>query len=351
MYKKMTFPTAPPKTTGQKAFDWAVTLILVGFIAYGLQKLFELLLRPFQYLLMKPEDFQELYVEKAQEKKANRDKRMELLKQDVSDPMVQYRLRYIEHPERYVNNSENKDYLIWYKEWREGKVDDPELRWAPPVYVEKEVNPEFISYVEFQAKLLYDCGNRRPFLRVIRKFYPELTPKFPDILKDIEELKTLVEEKSLHNELYSELKSAGLTDGLIEEVVKMEPSKIQGAVQYFKKCMEFGYSDEVSMTIMEIGLEPGSEFAETTNKWMTKALIPASAMIALGKGEIEASDLEEIAQVIKDRCELFGMSFMYSTREGNEDCFMEECINEIINQAKKRTRSKKIDNEIGEKVW
>ena len=352
MNKNLMFPTpSAPKTTGQKVADMAITLILIGFISYVFEKFFQLLLKPFLYLLMRPEDFRELYVEKALEKTENRNERAELFKQDESDPMVQYRLRYIEHPERFTADSGNEKYLRWYKDWRDGNVDDPELRWAPDVYSEGELNPDFVAYIGLQTKLLSICGDKKTFLKVIRKFYPELTPKFPEILEDVEELKSLMEEKHLQSELFGELKSMGISDGLVKEVMKMKPEKIQGAAQYLKKCSEFGFSDSICMTLMEMGLDPSSEMAQVVNEWMTKALVPAHVMISLGKGDIEMEDVKEIAKEIGTVCDTWGLMFAYSKREEDGKCLIDDHIDEILNRATERTRSKKVYGKIGGRAW
>ena len=341
MNKNMMFPTSTPKTTGQKVANVAITLILISFIAYVFEKLFLIILKPFQYLLMKSEDFQELYVEKAKEKKVNREKRIELFKQDETDPMVQYRRRYIEHPENYIGNFENEKYLQWYKDWRKGRIDDYELRWAPAVYSNKELNPEFVSYIELQAGLFNACGYKKAFLKTICKFYPELTPKFPEILEDIKQFKSIIEEKNLHNELYTELKAMGISDALVKEVIKMEPSKIQESAQYFKKCSEFGYTDSVSLALMKIGADPDSETARVISEWMTKALVPARVMIALGKSEIEADDIKQIADVINETCETCGTVYAYTTREDGR-CLIDDKIDKVMNQARERMMAKKI---------
>jgi hypothetical protein len=344
--KKMTFVTpAPAKTTGQKVADYAITLILIAFIGYVFQKLFELLLKPFQYLLMKSEDYREIYLEKAVEKKRNRDNRIEQLRTDPSDPMVQYRLRFIECPDKYEGDSTNKKYLEWYKNWLEGRVQDPELRWAPAVYLNKEINPDFVSYVGLQVDI---CGNK--IIGTIRKFYPELTPRFPDILEDIKRLKSMVEEKSLHTELFTELKSMGLSDVLVNELIKMEPDKIQDAARYFQKCSEFGYPDSVSLTLMESGFELGSKEAEGVVKWMTKALLPSYVISAFVKGELEVDDLEAIAKEIGFMNDTFGVMFTYG-KDVNGVCPIDELIKDIMNKAGVRIRSNRMEKQIGRKAW
>jgi hypothetical protein len=337
----------PTKSAGQTIFGYIVVIAVSAFIINIIKKFFEALYRPFYYWTLSAEELVNLHIAQAKAKKEKRDERMQALKQDESNPLVQYQLRYIEHPENYVGQVENKEYLEWYQAWRAGKVEDPELRWAPEFYVGSgKVNPEFVAYLELQMKII---TNRSAFLRTVKNYYPELTPKFPEIQRNLEELKGLVEEKHLQEELRKELVAMGVDDGMVKYVENVEPAKIRETALYFKKCKEFGYTETACNVMFQLGIDPGSESAQAIQK-ASNAMVPDRALIACGRGEIDADDVLEIAKDLKDVIELMGPYCIFSKDERGVSVY-DLRVDEIMDKARARKRRANMEASLDKKAW
>jgi hypothetical protein len=349
--KNYTPTPTPKKSAGQTVFEYAVVIVVSAFIINLIKKFFEFLYKPFYYWSMSVEERANLHITKAKEKKAKRDKRMQTLKADERDPMVQYRLRYIEHPENYPDQKENEEYLKWYKEWREGKVEDPELRWAPEFYAgHNRVNSEFASYLFMQAVIAQGAIGQAKFLKTIREYYPELTPSFPEIMGDIRELRGIDEEARLHDELRKELVAMGVDEGMVQYVVDVDPSRIREAALCFKKCKEFGYSPATSSMIFKLGINPDSEGARFVKSLSEEALLPERVIIAVFKEEITKEDFVEIIKKLTRSIETFGTMFVFR-RDQDGVSMYDDMMDEFLEQARAKKRDAKMETVLEKKAW
>jgi len=352
--KRYTVTPTPKKSVGQVVFDYTVVIVASAFIIAIIKKVFEFLYKPFYYWSLKPEELANLHMIQAIDKKKSRDARSVSFKKNLNDPMVQYRLRYIECPDNFPNQEENKEYLKWYQEWRAGNVEDPELRWAPEFYsvnsegvISPMASSEFVSYLEMQLKVV---SNQSKLLKTISKYYPELTPTIAGLTQNIEEIKNIKEEERLHNELYDKLVACGVSGGMTKYVEDMDPSQLRDAIACFKKCREFGYSDVASSVIFKVGLEPDSEMAHQIDTMATKAWVPEKLFLAVFTGEITMDEFKKFIDGILSYLSTYGlMSLFYKDSDGVTvyDLKVEECLR----TAGTNKRTNQMESSLNKKVW
>jgi hypothetical protein len=300
-------------------------------------------------LLMTDEDRREEFLEKVNEMKKVRDERYRELRKDPSNPMTQYTRRYINNVEEYKNDPDNEKVLEWYKKWNNGLISDPELKWAPKIYTGKNINPNFLSYLELQDKIIKN-GERGLFIRTIQQYYPEINPN--SIKGDIENIRCILKKRNLKKELYNDLISRGMTKIIAKELVNEKPEDIKSAVIFCKYCLELGYTDSVVLTLWEIRVSPDSEFAKNANILMTQRYIPGRAIVALFKGDLDekgfATVCSRIESIITE--ESLGLSWAYMATEFNE-APVDRIIDSEIEKSKRRKNKKNAEELIEEKKW
>ncbi|MBE3087013.1 MAG: hypothetical protein IMZ64_12450, partial [Bacteroidetes bacterium] len=189
-------PVPKKKTIGEQAADTLVYLVVCGTIYYLLTLIAKIFIAPFKILFMSDRGRFAAKLERARAKIRTREVvRMEF---DMSEgnPMFQYLVRFKQAPDCYRNDPDNEMYRKWFESLKNGTILDTELCWAPDVYVKTPTgsmyNRDFLNYFSRQFDLhgAADLKSKVKFMRTIRKFYPEFTPRFsaiPGELKDLYE--------------------------------------------------------------------------------------------------------------------------------------------------------------------
>lgn len=93
-----------------------------------------------------------------------------------------------------------------YDAWEQGEIPDPDLRWAPDVYIEeleKYLNPAFVDYLAIQYQL--NMGDPKILLATIARYYPEFTPTMDGLREDIRLARIETEAAKLHAALVRKL--------------------------------------------------------------------------------------------------------------------------------------------------
>ena len=276
-------------------------------VTYIICTIFKVLFFPFR-LLFTSHDY-EKDIEKAKEKVLQRKHYITRIGNDDNDLMNRYEHSLTTHDEEAIE---------WHKRWLNGKVLDPELRWAPEVYIDKQLNSEFLKYFEYQMyKIQKSSGSAQwLFSRTVKRYYPEFSSNFKHMAQDLETLKERVKVRELSNELKNEIRKLGVPEELAESMAKsdLEPEEIKRRAQYIKICTERNFSKKACEWLAkhgeEYGFEADSPYAEMVNDFIGNNMLP-EAGIAAATGKISKEELAQIGDDCRSFVNLVGPGTAY----------------------------------------
>ena len=231
---------ATPDYTKMVAGNLAFIFIGVFFL-YLANLFFELLVFPFTKKYVDPE---ESYRGKIQDREDYRHK-MAL----TDNPLKNYCNRYLENSGNTPDASEK----LWFEAFKEGRIADPGLAYAPDLWVDETLNPNFFSYLRNQVNLNTSSISSWILKSTIRKYYPEFSAE--TILEDITAYENEFCYESLTQESMQKLLKLKIPADLAEYMVDMISRGAFGeyeitlAAKFFKTKKTNATSSYVKMVI------------------------------------------------------------------------------------------------------
>lgn len=346
----------PKKSIGEQVMEDLVMLAIISFLVYVICGFFKVLFWPLRYLFMTAEEIDQEDIKKALEKKWARTAYLNQMREDPTDPMNEYLDRFVRNPEQFADDPDNDEYLKWYLIWREGKVLDSRLRWAPDVYLNEDeknyLNIEFVNYLEIQYKLHLRAGwsSRHCFLDTIRKYFPEVTPRFSAMEFEIEELKERAKTRLLKRELAEELRKLGLPEHISEALSKQ---KINGKelltkAKVVKRCIEYGFEERAALFIANKGYEPDGEIAQIANHLLSKGC-PEYLAEPFLDGNIDKDELLEVLKFRTATYDLLGEGALETKPNGMT--YAEDAFRKKLAEVKAKKKKRAIDEKAGKTAW
>lgn len=342
------------KSLGAQLQEDVIFIVIGCFIIYVITGIFKVIFFPFRYLLMSNAQLEEEDIQKALQKARNRDFYLAEYDSNPSNPLYQYRQRFLENPERYENDPDNEVYMEWYKAWKAGQIMDTKLCWAPNVYIKRDhkryINPDFLNYFELQFELHQGFILRTAFLNTVRKYFPEFTPTSSGIRNDLEGLRYRSQEKHLYYTIVDEVVKLGLPEDIAKKLSKMDLSGIElkDLVGKVKKGIEHDLHPETAIFAAKRGFAPDSDEAILADK-LFKSVLPEPIIAAYFDGKIDNKDtmvLIEKSQSVRD---ILGLG-AFRTDENGKYPHREILMEEMRKLAAKH-RSDVINMEIGDAAW
>jgi len=310
----------PPKKTAadqvkEGIFNYVLALVLY-FIIAGIAKV---LITPFQILFMTDRQKFASKLARSKEKIERRIVRRQLYEEDPNNMMTQHLERKI-HPENYIGE-ESSIYQDWFMNLKSGKLLDSDLKWAPEIYKGDGINESFLNYLSRQIKLHKgsSVGDQYRFLKTIRNFYPEFTPKYSVLISEIEGFYEKLTAKNLDKELKDVVLSGGIPEDLAEELIRDNPSskELKEAIVAAKKILAKGYGSEMVRFCLKhnYDLDTNEALSDTINS-ILKHFNNEAAVLAIIRGDFELStlnellkDLTEVDLTNEERKDLFNGAF------------------------------------------
>lgn len=300
--KHYTPPPPVKKSAGEQIADTLVYLVVCLAIYYLLVLLAKVFIAPFKFLFMSD---RARFADKLVRSKAKiRDRELARDNYDTSEanPMYQYLVRFKYAPSEYKGDPDNAKYQEWFEDLKNGVVLDTELRWAPDVYSNGTYNEDFLDYFSRQLDLhgKTDLKTKIRFMRTVRKFYPEFTPRFSMIPAELNDLYERLRSKKLKGELAEVISKSGVPAGLAKKIVKdgMSSSEVKAAVRTIQKCRAIGWSEASCALAVKHGYNPDEHedyFNEAVNN-IVENTKNEEAALALIRGDISAEELTAIAK-------------------------------------------------------
>jgi len=257
------------KTAGEMVKDYIFYAIVIGVVYFLITSVLKVLVAPFRILFLSDRQRFEARLEKARAKVCARELAREDYETSEDNPMVQYIARFKVCPEKYRNDPDNETYLQWYEDLKNGVLLDSELLWAPEIYVkdssgENQYNQEFLDYLSRQLDLhegSRDFGARVLFLKTIRRFYPEFTPKFSVMASEIADLNGRICTRNINSEVVQAIQKKGVSQKMAKNLVGKSANEIVGAVDIIRKCQALGYGEAMGAFCVKYGFNPEHELA------------------------------------------------------------------------------------------
>lgn len=366
--RKKVYSTPPKKKSAAQQFQEDIIFMIVGaFIIYIITGIFKLIFYPFRYMLMTNDQIDAEEIKKAKEKVEDRRRRCV----PDSDPLVQYRERFIRNADKYADDPNNEKYLEWYKEWKAGHIRDTKLYWIPDIYIERQIfenpfekkymNPEFLNYFEFQYNLHKDkWALRSAFLNTVRHYFPEFTPTAKDIESDIAELKNRSNEKHLRYQIYDEIKKSleKITNNsfkardIAKELAVMDISgnEIKEVVEKIKKGVDYGFDADIVLYMIKRDLDFDPEIAEAIKGLKENFPFCDFIIDAYFDREINNDDAKRLLIASKDARDTYGEKIFRKRKYSDKIRFVEEMEREFKNIISEHKREK-LEKETGDKAW
>jgi hypothetical protein len=295
-------PEPKKKTIGEQAADTLVYLIVCGTIYYLLTLIAKVFIAPFKILFMSDRARFTAKVERSKARvRAREIARMEF---DMSEenPMFQFLVRFKQAPENYRDDPDNEMYRKWFEALKNGTILDTELRWAPDVYAKTSTgsmyNEDFLNYFSRQFDLheAADLKSKVKFMRTLRKFYPEFTPKFSAIPEELKDLYERLHSKKLQGELVEVIQKGGVPEQLAIGMVQkgVSAGKIKDSIRIVKKCRALGWCDAGCEFAAKHGYDPDEHedyLNETVNNILDK-LENETIALAIIHGDVRPQELD-----------------------------------------------------------
>jgi len=303
-------PTEPsrPKTAGEQVKDMAVYMLVMGAVYFVFYFLFLAITWPFRMLFRSPRQSFQANLDQMKVKVTKRTLARKAYDSDESNPLFQYVERFRLHPELYQMDQDSNQYQEWFENMKSGKILDTKLNWAPEVYCNLNdnlfVSGEFLDYFSRQVELHQAESFRSQvhFLRTVRNLYPEFTPEFSKIPKEIEGYRDEVKCFELQEELIQTIGGKGISKKLAEELVSITKSseELKQAILTVKECEAKGFGEEMSLYCIRYGYNPNHERADEVNL-LIKEMGNVEIASAIARGVIKMDELVKISKNAYER--------------------------------------------------
>lgn len=299
--KHYTPPPPVKKSAGEQIADTLVYLVVCLVIYYLLVLLAKVFVAPFKFLFMSDRARFADKLERSKAKIRARELARNLYDTSEANPMYQYLIRFKYAPAEYAGDPENAKYQEWFEDLKKGIILDTELRWAPDVY-SKGYNEDFLDYFSRQLELheKADLKTKIRFMRTIRKFYPEFTPRFSMIPAELSDLYERLRSTKLHRELVEVIGKSGVPLELAEGIVKegMSSDQVRAAIRTIQRCLAIGWGEAGCAFAVKHGYNPEKYdgcFNEAVNNIIEHAKNEEVAL-ALIRGDISAEEITVLAK-------------------------------------------------------
>lgn len=327
----------PKKSWSEQATEDLVFVAITIFLVYVITGLFKVLFWPLRYLFMTSGQIELEDLERAKQKIEQRGEYLKACREDPSDWIYQFR-----------KNPENPEYMEWYILWRDGKLLDSKLRWAPDVYVDGKFNKEFLWYLQIQLNHHHRASwaNKTCFRSTIRKYFPEVSPKFAEMQGDIEALLERVKIHEAEAELLNAIREFGLPKEISAKLVKEDISgtELREKALVIKRGIEKGFTPDAAKFVADKGLEPDSQEAELANLMISNS-VPFPIIVSYFKGEINEDDVKELCEFGIEVIENFG-GYLKDHRDQYE-----EVMDMQLNEVRNKRQEERINQKVGKAAW
>ena len=181
---------------------------------------------------------------------------------------------------------------------RDENALDSDLMAVPTIYDRDYnrkyyINEEFLDYLQQQVEMHLSSSFRdqHNFLRTIRKYYPEFTPKFSVIPSEIEALREEAKSARLTEELIAEVVKSGIPDRIVKKLILRNADNPEG----FKKDLAVAkkYNPcliETLLFCLDHGYSPDKEVVQQLDRVLM--LKSEEMAVSLVKGEITYEDFQ-----------------------------------------------------------
>ena len=316
-------------------FREGITFIIIGsFILYYIGMFFEFLFRPLLSSGSAKETEKRLR-DKIRQKQIARETKRAFYKNDVNDPIYQFKLRFIEKPDKYKNDPDTQIYNDWFQEWKNGNILDSDLRWAPDVYDDSnEIRKNFIDYMKIQFNLhkKESFFKRFIFIKTISKYYPEFTASMSGLEEDLYHYDSEITKNNLQRQLRKEINKYGLPDEISEYIIEKDfpANDLEKIAKTFKKYIERDISLDCSIYVFENNITDMDEI-RAINDFTEETGLPYRVGLAYLKGQINNNSVERIIKLMSLALESYGPNiFDYIPNEHTTpyDGFIDEYLKE-----------------------
>lgn len=332
-----------PKKSLNTQFREDVIFIIIGcFIIYLFERFFNFLFSPLR--TFSNEEIETQLEEKIEMKRDAREKRLKRIDKTETDPMYQFQSRFIEHPEDFENDPDNRAYKEWFMEWKKGNIIDSTLRWAPNIFIcHEQMNPAFIEYMKIQLDLHKKASliRRLQFNNTIFKYYPELSPGLKNLENDLANYEAEIVEHNMQEKLQDEIQKFGLPENIAEYLVHkdLNPSELKKVAEFMKRNLEKGISSEVCIYAHDQQLK---DDAITAIHLITDGTgLPARVGHAFLRKEITIDETKELYEFMQHVMESYGND-IYSIPEGKNKTIYDDFIDTELNRYRKENRARTI---------
>lgn len=326
----------PKPSSGKKLseqFRENVTFIIIGtFILYYIGMFFEFLFQP---LLSSgtPKETEKRIRDKIREKQRARERIKDFYKNDVNDPIYQFKLRFIENPDKYKKDINTQIYYDWFQEWKNGNVLDSNLRWAPSVYDNSgEMKKNFIDYMKIQFELhkKESLFKRFIFINTINKYYPEFSASMNGLEQDLSCYNEEITENNLQRQLRNAIQKYGLPEEISEYIIEKDfpVEKLEETAKTFKKYIEKGISSDCSIYVLENNITDINEII-AINDFAEKTALPFRVGLAYIRNQINTDSVNKIVELMMLAIESYGPSiydYLPSEHTTPYDGFIDEYL-------------------------
>ena len=184
--------------------------------------------------------------------------------------------------------------------------------YAPEVYIVEDknyteilFNEKFLDYLSNQVDnhILLGVRDRAVFLRTIREYYPEFTPKLPIMRGEIKDVRERNKKSFLKLELEREIEKRGIPDYLSEDLITegITAEELKRNIAISKKCLEKGYHSRMCLFCINNDFDPDHVLASTVDKILnTIGKDSEGIALALVNGHITPEEFEHILSKAKD---------------------------------------------------
>jgi hypothetical protein len=325
------------KSFGKQVKEYIITWIIVSIVCYFIEQFFAFLFSPFKKAV--GGNTRE-YIEARQN---FREQYLEAVAQDVTDPMYQFQDRFIDHPENYIRNKDNKTYKTWFDNWKKGLVIDSGLRWAPDMYTSDDsIRMSFLDYMKIQLNLHKKASylDKRRLMKTLREFYPEFTATLRGLENDLARYEALVTEEELKATLAKEIKKFGLPESVAKELAEkdLDVDELRKEAEAFKVFSSKGFSNPTCLCAVENGLT--EDEAKVIEHVVVKMELPARVGLAFLRDELNTKNLSSLYEMVMESREALG-SDMFTVREGDTDTYWNVYIDELLSVYRSEKRARK----------
>jgi len=343
------------KGAAEWACETAIFAIAATLAVFGIWYVIKfILVDPIRYLFSSDEELLKKEIENEKKKLEiwiqKRAAQKNAFKNDSSDPMYQFRERFIEHGDSL--DSSNEAYKQWYADWKSGKVLDSDLRWEP------EDTEEAARYYKVQLEL-HETATKSEQRRFCNALY---CPNMSGARAYIEEMNDKLDEKGLCSDLRTELTKLGITEGVATFLISQNLSseELVKTAKDLKKYCDLGYKDEtVASVYIDRTTLTGKDFppldsddVRIMNDFVVKG-VPHTLAHGAVRGII---DHKSFLDIMKQKYDMDKYNTENGLSEGDEgylnaNKFAVDEYEKYVEVWRKNSCKRDIENETGGRVW